>query len=284
MRPTTHVASTILATLIGMACGDDTLTRTHEDFFDDRQLVRDDHNQHHGRRRFDAHTRHYRDIYSQLETATTQHDSSPNAGDAGDDAPTEAQSTTDESADASNIDGSVVDTDAATSGSEPPDNDANIDAGDAAAPNDGGVRDFGNQCAAIPLSCGDHVQNDTSDIGINLWQGYASSQRAEDGKEVLYALALEPQCHVTVVMSDLTSDLDLFLLEECTIADSTTFEVMDSQQASSTPIDLQTIEQLTFSADGRSLYYVVVEGYNGDEGSYTLDIECNCDSAPAPRP
>ena len=46
--------------------------------------------------------------------------------------------------------------------------------------------------------------------------------------------------------------------------------------ASSTPIDLQTVETVSWmNVPGRTSY-VVVDGYAGAEGSYTLEVDCAC--------
>jgi hypothetical protein len=76
-------------------------------------------------------------------------------------------------------------------------------------------------------------------------------------------------CQVRATLSNLTMDLDLFLLSACD-------PVAANLGASSTPLDLQTVEALTWTNVANQTYYVVVDGYTGAQGSYTLDVACTC--------
>jgi hypothetical protein len=138
---------------------------------------------------------------------------------------------------------------------------------------DAAVRSNTDECVAIPLACGDRVSHNTVDYGAgNTWYGYDRSQRGESGKEVLYLLHADVGCHVNAVLSELEADLDLFLLGVCEPHQS----AMPSLQASSTPIDIQTTENLVFTTTADALAFIVVEGYNGEEGSYSLEVTCEC--------
>jgi hypothetical protein len=70
----------------------------------------------------------------------------------------------------------------------------------------------------------------------------------------------------SVKLVNITEDLDLLLLSSC--------NPMTNTIVSSTPIDLQTDEAISFNTEIGKSYYVVVDGYDGAEGSYTLQIDC----------
>jgi hypothetical protein len=142
-----------------------------------------------------------------------------------------------------------------------------------AAPEEAGLYADGavNECSpALPLRCGDRLEHDTRVQGRpNVWSGYNVSARLESGAETVYALKTSTACQVETQLSNLTVDLDLFLLTSCGMWANTL--------ASSTPLDLQTVETMSFAMQAEQTYFVIVDGYNGDEGSYTLQVDCTCD-------
>jgi hypothetical protein len=46
--------------------------------------------------------------------------------------------------------------------------------------------------------------------------------------------------------------------------------------ASATPLDLQTVETVQWTNLPDQTNYLVVDGYAGAEGSYTLELDCTC--------
>jgi hypothetical protein len=50
-------------------------------------------------------------------------------------------------------------------------------------------------------------------------------------------------------------------------------------QASSTPLDLQQGERVSFDARAGSRHALVVDGYSGSAGSYALEVSCLCGAA-----
>lgn len=81
----------------------------------------------------------------------------------------------------------------------------------------------------------------------------------ETGPEVVYMLQI-PFPHTSMVagLSNMTADLDIFLLPDC---DETVFLHAEDETL-----------RYTFAEPG--IYYLVVEGYDGAESNYTLTIEC----------
>ena len=129
----------------------------------------------------------------------------------------------------------------------------------------------GNSCDnPLPLKCGDRLNHSTLVQGrANVWGGYGLTQRAESGREAIYAMQTTASCQVVAQLKNLTVDLDLFALSSCS-------EWSDTA-ASSTPLDLQTIESVRFATQAGQPYFVVVDGYNGAAGTYTLEVDCACD-------
>lgn len=144
------------------------------------------------------------------------------------------------------------------------------------APNPGAPA---SDCAPVQtLVCGDAVAGDTS-----TWAGGATDAIDHypgvvgifDGPEMGYALDLPPGTEATIRLVDPTPtevDHDVFVLqssaEACRSADA----------VASGPNGLG----LTIDADAH--WFVVVDGYNGDAGAFTLAVECVDASAPGPAP
>jgi hypothetical protein len=149
-----------------------------------------------------------------------------------------------------------------------PSPDANIDAAldaasDAAA--------FGCR-NALPLQCGDRRIHSTTTHGLaNEFSTYGCTQRAETGRETIYAFSSNASCRVSVRLSELQTDLDLFVLDAC--------DVFMCTQSSSTPLDLQKGERVSFDAHAGSRHAIVVDGYSGSVGSYALEVSCLCGTA-----
>ncbi len=122
---------------------------------------------------------------------------------------------------------------------------------------------------ALPISCGEVVNHSTLIEGRrSVWDGYPTTARGLTGPETLYVFSSAGACQVTATLSELTVDLDLLLLTDCTPAANT--------RSSSTPLDLQTVETVRFTAKGSQTYLLVVDGYASAAGSYTLEIDCAC--------
>jgi cysteine-rich repeat protein len=116
------------------------------------------------------------------------------------------------------------------------------------------------------LHCGDTDSWNTS-YSNNKVEKYGCSLLTEDGPEYTYEYTAQQTGEVTVSLSGLDEDLDIFVLlnpygsckpGNC-IAKGTT---------------VSSPEVVTFYALTGETYYIVVEGYNGAEGSYDLELTC----------
>ncbi|WP_438035918.1 hypothetical protein [Sorangium sp. So ce204] len=135
----------------------------------------------------------------------------------------------------------------------------------------GGVDNAADLCGgALPITCGDRLNHSTTSQGrANVWTGYALTARAESGRETVYAFSSTTECMVVATLEDLATDLDLLLLSACDPFQS-------NEMASSTPLDLQTVETVSWTSAPGQTSYLVVDGYAGAEGSYTLSVDCAC--------
>jgi len=123
-------------------------------------------------------------------------------------------------------------------------------------------------CAAVlALACGDRFHHDTTIQGReNLWFGYGCSARGEGGPESIYAVNAPDGATVTLTLSGLEADLDLFLLTAC--------DPFSCMQFSATPGDIQDDEVVVFTAQPGVSYLLVVDGYDRSQGGYDLAMDC----------
>ena len=111
-----------------------------------------------------------------------------------------------------------------------------------------------NSCEnPLPLQCGDRLNHNTLIQGRpNVWIGYGNSQRWMGGPEAIYLLQPPTGCQAVVQLKNFTADIGVFFLPRC-----------DPWSASSAPVAGQPS-------------FVVVDGYDGAWGSYTLEVDCMC--------
>lgn len=172
-------------------------------------------------------------------------------------------------------DGTVVDADAAqgdvTGGDLQFDGDVVEDDAEHADAADIGLSDVDAAvCAdALPLRCGDRFNHSTLIQGRpNVWSGYSRTARLENGPETIYELTTEASCKATVRLTNLTVDLDVLRLEQC--------DPWSSTVAASTPLDIQDDEVIEFDTQAGVGDLVVVDGYAGAAGEYTISVDCDC--------
>ncbi len=111
----------------------------------------------------------------------------------------------------------------------------------------------------VDIACDDIVQ-DTTVGHANFIDLYLCSEWTESGPEIAYRFTTDVDTPVTATLSDLGDvDLDVFVLEgEC---------------APHTCIEFDN-EVSTFIAATAIEYFIVVDGYEGAEGAFTLTITC----------
>ncbi len=131
---------------------------------------------------------------------------------------------------------------------------------DCADPDCAGILDCPAVCAgeAAPLLCGVSVAGSTSggpeaiaDYGIVAWD--------ESGPEAVFTFTAPTSGLFAVTLADLTADLDVFVLASV-CQDDAAFAFGDATAA--------------FEAEAGVPYFVVVDGYGGAAGDFTLTLAC----------
>jgi len=138
----------------------------------------------------------------------------------------------------------------------------------------GGADPAVNSCEnPLPLRCGDRVSHSTLVQGrADTWRMYACTERLMSGQETIYALQAASTCHVSVQLKNPSAELFLFRFTRC-----------DPMACASIPVS-----PLTFTVEPGQANFLVVDGYDGATGSYSLEVDCDCNpdagtrDAPAP--
>jgi hypothetical protein len=140
-----------------------------------------------------------------------------------------------------------------------------------------GVGNCSSLCtAAASISCGANLAGDTAtDPGAaDVISTYACTAANESGKEVAYSFAATTSGEATFVLDGLSSDLDLFGLQDlgtgCDPAGCLDFSTSGGN----------TAESVTITVNAGQTYYIVVEGWNNNEGPYTLAASCQASGTP----
>ena len=119
-------------------------------------------------------------------------------------------------------------------------------------------------------ACGVAIKGNT-EFGKSNYYKYDCSDHKMDGNEIIYEFDNPSTQNVVISLTDLVQDLDLFLLEYVTPMNP------DRCVKSSTRTD-GSYESIFVENLPKGKYYIVVEGYNKRESSFTLKIDC-----PKPR-
>jgi hypothetical protein len=136
-----------------------------------------------------------------------------------------------------------------------------------AAGQTGGLDGSADKCpGALPLNCREQLAHSTLVQGrANLWSSYPTTQRLVSGRETLYVLRPD-ELLVVLTLTNLTADLDAFLLTSCDPSSA----IKPLSTTSSSP----TEKMVVFEVKIGQPYVVVVDGYDGAAGSYTLQVGC----------
>ncbi len=118
--------------------------------------------------------------------------------------------------------------------------------------------------AAVPIACGQRLTGDTR-MGVNLVSSYSCVPYwPQQGPEQVFVLNLTEVTDLDVVLTDLSVDLDLFLLTGA--SPSTCISYGDSF--------------LSARALPAGTFYVAVDGYDGAAGSFSVQVWCPLDQSP----
>lgn len=119
----------------------------------------------------------------------------------------------------------------------------------------------------ITASCGG-LYTGTTASGENNYQSYpfnGASNNNKTGPEVVYSFIATFDGELTVNLTNLSANLDLFLLEDCNPANSVVAVSKNTGTSN---------EQIIFSVTTGSAYHIIIDGHSGAVGSYTLSVQC----------
>ncbi len=111
--------------------------------------------------------------------------------------------------------------------------------------------------SAVSVSCEASYQGDTTGAPSNVTY-YSCKNWRESGPEQVYVLTTETTGDIVATLDDISVDLDLFILSAC---DSMTCLAYGDNTAK-------------YQNGPPGTYYIVVDGYKGASGSYTLSVRC----------
>jgi len=111
---------------------------------------------------------------------------------------------------------------------------------------------------ATTLSCGQTVSGTTVGGASNVTT-YNCQTWSESGPEKVYKIVTTSAGNLTATLSNMTVDLDVFIVSSC----SENACVASGDNAAS------------YASAPAGTYYIVVDGYNGASGTFSLNVTCN---------
>ena len=126
----------------------------------------------------------------------------------------------------------------------------------------------GANCSnAIPVTCGNSYGGNNGTGGYNYpHYTYNGQTTAESGPEVVYKITIAANTSLTLKLTNLYGDLDLFLLGSCN-GNNAVIALSGNNGANN--------ESLTVNNLPAGTYYIVVDGWNGCISNYLLTVLCN---------
>ena len=123
-----------------------------------------------------------------------------------------------------------------------------------------------------PLNCIANSDTWSNTSGPSDWSDYSCTavNDNESGPEYIYVFNVAEDGDATVDLTGLTADLDLFVLEAVNDGGCDPNECLDSSRSGGT-----SDESVTFSVLSGETYYIVVDGYNGNTGPYSISLTCS---------
>lgn len=122
------------------------------------------------------------------------------------------------------------------------------------------------RCADVPfMSCGDNKSGNTGD-GVNAYQSYGRGDYG--GSEFVYQLDIRDIKEVDIQLTDLTADLDMYLvMNDCdpTLEENRLAESINTGTASESI--MKTLEAGT--------YFIVIDGFEGAESTFDISVNCS---------
>ncbi len=115
-----------------------------------------------------------------------------------------------------------------------------------------------NCTSAQNIYCGVPV-NGTTIGGVNNVTTYGCNSWVQSGPEKVFILQTTETTTITATLSNLTADLDVIILDACSESNCLAEGNNSATVANATP----------------GMYIIVVDGYNGAQGNFTLSVDCS---------
>ncbi|MEN0047155.1 MAG: LamG-like jellyroll fold domain-containing protein [Bacteroidota bacterium] len=117
----------------------------------------------------------------------------------------------------------------------------------------------------IVIGCGSNISGNTADGENNFG---STTTPVGTGPELVYELNITEKTNVSISLTNLQADLDLFLGRNCVVGD---FQLLEGG-SSSTPGNED--EDISIELEVGK-YYLTVEGYDGAQSTFNLSVTCN---------
>jgi len=121
------------------------------------------------------------------------------------------------------------------------------------------------ECVDVVVSCGDSLSGESTVGVVDSMNEYSCAAGLdESGGERVYSISTTTNQRVTVAITTAAEDLDLFILTgECDPATCIEYGAASG-----------TTDSATFTAEGGSTYYIVVDGFDGSADTFDISFTC----------
>ncbi|OWY23808.1 T9SS C-terminal target domain-containing protein [Sphingobacteriales bacterium UPWRP_1] len=121
-------------------------------------------------------------------------------------------------------------------------------------------------CTPVPISCGQTINSSTTGMTNNVsFYGCSNSNNVNNyGPEIVYSFTTTATGNINIALTNLTANLELFLLNNCNVNSC----VAQSFNAGTGN------ENISLTNQPADTYYIVVDGYGGQSGNFTLSLNC----------
>ncbi|MEM1326835.1 MAG: 3-coathanger stack domain-containing protein [Bacteroidota bacterium] len=117
----------------------------------------------------------------------------------------------------------------------------------------------------ILLNCGDTVLNQNTANGQDNYQQHGGGNPNYTGPELVYEFEAAAG-NVTIMMTNLSADLDVYLLDICT--DPVAGEIGFSENGGTQD------ETININLTAGGTFYIMIDGFNGVSGTFDLSLSC----------
>ncbi|NJL76384.1 MAG: T9SS type A sorting domain-containing protein [Saprospiraceae bacterium] len=121
------------------------------------------------------------------------------------------------------------------------------------------------------INCGDSVSDNTN-TGINFFEEHDSGIFDWTGPELVYQFITDDAA-VTIDVTGLSADLDLYLLSACSDPANTAIAISENSNTNSEQINIEL---------AAGIYYIMIDGFEGASSAFNLSLSCSLLNNPCP--